>query len=366
MTIGLLSFFILLISSFQAATPYLLRKNIVFGVTIPSGYEEEFQASSFKKRYSLAIAVIGLFVFSIFLFVAIKINEPDTQVFAFIVSLSIILIAGSLLYVMFHIQLSKRKQRLNLGKGLKQIRIADLSARTNEEMLPTLLYLLPIFMTVGLFIFSVIHYDQLPNRVPIHWGPNGQPDVFREKTWFTAHVNVYILFIMQCMLLGINYFVKRSGIRLSATHTATSRIRQLAFRKYSSWLLFFVSITSTILISFLHLTSFSPSFNHSVLMIAAPIGFLVAILLATGLYAVKIGQGGSRIRLVEEEAKEGVTDVDDDRFWKLGIFYVNLNDPSVFVEKRFGVGWSINYGNWISYCVILLPVILIVTIAILI
>lgn len=35
----------------------------------------------------------------------------------------------------------------------------------------------------------------------------------------------------------------------------------------------------------------------------------------------------------------------DNRLWKLGVFYVNREDPSMFVEKRFGLGYPINFAN---------------------
>jgi uncharacterized membrane protein len=28
------------------------------------------------------------------------------------------------------------------------------------------------------------------------------------------------------------------------------------------------------------------------------------------------------------------------------MFYVNRDDPSLIVEKRFGVGYTLNFGNW--------------------
>ena len=31
--------------------------------------------------------------------------------------------------------------------------------------------------------------------------------------------------------------------------------------------------------------------------------------------------------------------------WRLGVFYVNHEDPSVVVPQRFGVGWAMNWGN---------------------
>ena len=51
----------------------------------------------------------------------------------------------------------------------------------------------------------------------------------------------------------------------------------------------------------------------------------------------------------------------DDRYWKLGAFYVNPQDPSLFVERRFGVGWTMNFGNrWgvIGFVVFLVVIVL--------
>jgi len=36
---------------------------------------------------------------------------------------------------------------------------------------------------------------------------------------------------------------------------------------------------------------------------------------------------------------------DDDRYWYGGIFYNNPDDPAVFVPKRYGLGWTVNFGN---------------------
>jgi len=73
--------------------------------------------------------------------------------------------------------------------------------------------------------------------------------------------------------------------------------------------------------------------------------------------AIRAGQGGSRLGSPAETAVDRI----DDRFWKLGAIYVNPDDPSLFVEKRFGVGWTINLGNrWgvIGICMLLAAAIL--------
>ena len=55
------------------------------------------------------------------------------------------------------------------------------------------------------------------------------------------------------------------------------------------------------------------------------------------------GQAGSR--LLRRMTASDALDFDDDERWRLGLFYVNREDPSVVVPRRFGVGWAMNWGN---------------------
>ncbi|MEW2502231.1 DUF5808 domain-containing protein [Amycolatopsis sp. NPDC047767] len=61
-------------------------------------------------------------------------------------------------------------------------------------------------------------------------------------------------------------------------------------------------------------------------------------------FAVRYGQGGSRLETADEPPRDAV-ERDDDRFWKGGLLYVNRADHAVFVPKRFGIGWTLNFGN---------------------
>jgi uncharacterized membrane protein len=57
-----------------------------------------------------------------------------------------------------------------------------------------------------------------------------------------------------------------------------------------------------------------------------------------------VGQGGARLERAVAAAP--LTDgLADNTKWKLGLFYVNRDDPSVFVEDRFGLGHTLNLGN---------------------
>lgn len=35
----------------------------------------------------------------------------------------------------------------------------------------------------------------------------------------------------------------------------------------------------------------------------------------------------------------------DDQYWYAGFFYYNPDDPALFVPKRFGFGWTLNFGH---------------------
>ena len=62
---------------------------------------------------------------------------------------------------------------------------------------------------------------------------------------------------------------------------------------------------------------------------------------------------------------------DDERYWYAGVFYSNSDDPDLFVPKRFGLGWTLNFGHPQARLVVigilvllLLPVVVAILVAI--
>jgi uncharacterized membrane protein len=47
---------------------------------------------------------------------------------------------------------------------------------------------------------------------------------------------------------------------------------------------------------------------------------------------------------------------DDDRYWKLGQFYVNRNDRRIFVSNRFGFGRTLNFAHPVSWLMFAAPI----------
>ncbi|HMI05206.1 MAG TPA: DUF5808 domain-containing protein [Pedobacter sp.] len=46
----------------------------------------------------------------------------------------------------------------------------------------------------------------------------------------------------------------------------------------------------------------------------------------------------------------------NNNYWTWGVFYKNPNDPSIWVEKKSGFGWTVNFAHKISYFIVALIV----------
>ena len=94
-----------------------------------------------------------------------------------------------------------------------------------------------------------------------------------------------------------------------------------------------------------------------------PLSVAGGVVIAAIVLAIKTGQSGNRIQLGKTTDGK-IIRRDDDKHWKYGAFYVNKEDPALFVEKRFGVGFTINFGKPAAIAIIIgiLAVIAVITI----
>ena len=54
---------------------------------------------------------------------------------------------------------------------------------------------------------------------------------------------------------------------------------------------------------------------------------------------------GSVVAAAEDAPRASVMPLDGDEHWKLGIFYFNPDDASVWLPERFGIGWTMNLAR---------------------
>ncbi|MBK3497362.1 DUF1648 domain-containing protein [Viridibacillus sp. YIM B01967] len=352
-----------LIGLLQAFAPYWIKETIVFGVTVPDQKANHPVVKTSKRTYTLTILVIlSITMLGYILWGTISSVNDEWLIFVGVVLQFILIGISMVLYFIMHNKITKLKKVEKWGAELKQVKVTDWSVRARDEMLPMSYFLLPVFVVVGLIIYTYVQYPLLPEKIPMHWGPNGQPDDFADKNRFSVIALPLILLTMQIMFVGIIELTRRSGIKISATRTEQSIRQQLGMRKYSSWFMFLMTMLITILFSFLQLMTIHSGLISEKVMLGMFLGFLFITIAGSIAFAVKLSSLGDARG--NNYSASGITDIDEDQYWIGGLIYFNRNDPSVFVEKRFGVGWTINMARPIAHVCIFGPILLIILISI--
>ena len=155
--------------------------------------------------------------------------------------------------------------------------------------------------------------------------------------------------VLTCAFLASLWYAVLRGVR--RIHSSGPRaVREARFVRAISFFLLGMEYWLALLMGLLSLAALRPN-------PAAPLPAFWPILLGQTLVvgaiffiAFRAGQGGWRWGTPgESEALQAdsapVGDRTPDECWKLGIFYFNRNDPALFVEKRFGIGWTLNMAN---------------------
>lgn len=367
-----LLFFILLnisIGLLMGITPYINRRDIPFGVSIPVTDKTKEVVNAQKKSYlfiNLGIAII--INIGIFLYGQFKPNIPEEKlVYLCIVSLFIMLGISLVSYVLKHNELKKYKQTLSLEmKQTKKI-VVDLSFRDEKLIFPTS-YLVGINLAFVLVtvLLTVFNYQNIPDKLVTQWDFNMNPTTITEKTWGSVMMIPAMQVFITIVMAISNQAYLSAKQQIDGKNPTASSTKSKKFRRQSSLLNLVISILTQLLFVAIQLVTVFESISPKVVMILS----LVFTILIIGLvlwFSLYYGQSGDRLKTIEiheEEAPKGnIVTGDDDENWKLGMFYFNKQDPSFWVEKRMGVGMTFNLAKWQSWAfligVIVLPLLLV-------
>lgn len=77
------------------------------------------------------------------------------------------------------------------------------------------------------------------------------------------------------------------------------------------------------------------------------VALLILVVLIGAVIALFVPHNGSRTRPDSQGNRQlaGPALHDDDRNWYGGVFYNNPDDPNPLVPRRYGFGWTVNFGH---------------------
>ena len=147
-----------------------------------------------------------------------------------------------------------------------------------------------------------------------------------------------------------NHAIVKSKQRLSPLDPVKASEKSRRFREAWSNFTFAITIATQLLISILFLYSLFSQGENTWILIATIAIYLVFTLGGTLYLTFKYGQAGEKLLGEEEQYYQ---DPDEEVQWKWGMIYYSKEDPSVFVEKRFGIGSTLNLARWQAWLVVL-------------
>ncbi len=335
----LLNALILLVTAFLGwLMPALTRRDLLFGVTIAPDARTSPAVRSLIRRYRAE--VVGLTLALLAALGVLAVFAPDAWFANGWVSLFVwvpLLVLTAPYLQAYFASRALRAVPQEGGAAAAAEPVAELRQRRYGDYVPLFWEALPLALIAATAIVLAISYAAAPAVIPVHFDAAGRPNAYATKSIGGYFALVWVQFFLEVLLTGLALLIVGAK---ALPGRAESRFRRLWLR----YLFGMKALTLAFLGALaLVVAQAEQTGSASGVMVVVPLalGFVVILLGSAMVLAVRTGQGGSRLGSPAETRGDRL----DDRYWKLGGFYVNPQDPSFFVEKRFGIGWTINFGN---------------------
>lgn len=324
----------------MALTPYLMRRGEVFTVTVPTAAQNDPFIRQLKRRYAAIVGSVTI-VFTLIGLVAAAARSEQGLMFAMIVGTLVLCACGYGLMLRYRSRMRAYKRE----QGWKA-EAQESVAVVNEQPVPraisfkwNLLYIPIILVTLAV---GIIGYPYMPDMVPMHASFDGTVNRWEPKSpGVVAFPVIMQVFIAACIMFS-HWTILRSKKWAEPGAPATSALAYGLFARAQS---IFLVATGVLIVACLGL-AFELSSLGVITLGQAAIILLVAIIptvVGSVVLSVVYGQAGSRV--FKRMAGSEQLLADDDEHWKLGVFYYNPDDASLFLPERFGIGWTFNLAR---------------------
>lgn len=181
----------------------------------------------------------------------------------------------------------------------------------------------PFIALAVVALYLHLHWNDLPQHFPMHWGLSGKPNGWASRSWRGVYGPLLYAGCLDSFLVSLALVI---SLATPKTVMQFITVQGLQFLLYP------------VTFSFILLT---PLVNSPLWAIP---GVLLASIVALLYWAY--------VRM-RAESEHRVTSPNIYSAWKGGVFYWNPGDPAVFVPKRIGIGYTLNFANWRSWIVLI-------------
>jgi uncharacterized membrane protein len=344
-----------LLSVFFYVIPTLSRRSLFFAVTVDPEFRATPDASHILHGYRVGVilnALIALALAVIAMWIHIVWLAP--------VGVYWIAIGNYLAFLHGHKAAMAHRVRPSSS------RVAELVPR--REHLPGgwFAQIGPFLLLLAAAMILHAHWDAIPQHFPIHWDASGRANGFSDRTFSGVYGMLFFGAVICVMmaLLALAIVKRTRKVELAGPGGARdSRVRRynaiiLVCAEYLIAIMFGVTALLPLRSAFAQQPMELPQGGVAWMMLAtlAFIIFVVVVLMRAARTAPDVAHVAAEL---SSTAVAG--DSTPDARWIGGMFYFNRADPAMFVEKRFGLGYTLNFGHPISWiifaAIILVPLI---------
>ena len=344
---------VLFIGSIMRLMPSLTRKSFLFGVKVPEAAHDHPDALRLFRRYRLNCLLATALGVSLSLLQFRLLPELTIVAALYLPLIPLLLVA--LTYIgNWHLALALKEEH---GWHVTSVSIADIDAnhyRSAIEGVPWGYYLFSLAAMLTALVVSIARYPELPEMIPTNFGFDMDATVYSPKTMWNVLLGPLLGIVTVAVTALAGVAIVKAKLQLNPENPALSFAQHRVYRRLMGHGIGILSLGMTLLLVVFTLMTifpgFSVSFEVSMLLTFAPYIPLLVITL-------RAGQGGNKLnpRVSEHDmiltgaldivVSESYSKSNDDHHWVLGMFYYNSEDPSLFIEDRFGTNVGFNYAR---------------------
>lgn len=340
LVVGLLFFQGLFVEKFS-------NNGIIYGIRVPEEYKNLEEINYIKKRYRKRYLFTMIILCSI-LFSIIYIYDK-----AFLLCLGIIIFLATnyTIYYFSWKEMKELKRKFDFKSSGNNILVVDMNIKKkdmkiNEPLSIKYYWIYGIIILITLLL-TLVFYKDLPDTFATHFNGKGIADGFAVKGTLNGYLGVLSLPLTQIGMTIMFIFLHRytiSSKKIINSGTAKGTLEQQnKFRRYVGLFLYVMGLETIIMFFAMQIAILK---GLEIKLIVGVFGVLTSLIGIIGVgILIYIGQGGKNIKVKDEGE---IIYRDDDRFYKIGLFYYNKQDPAIMIQKRVGIGYDLNYGNPIS------------------
>jgi len=353
----------LIIVASMACVPYFSRKTILFGVSITEAHHDTAEVRALRRGYVYAHVALGL-VWCILSFFVIRSLDSEAYGLWTIGSTVLLLIFSTISYLYCYYAAKRMKLARGDTATTGQLVAVDISFHRRATTYSNWWFLVHLAVVAVIALLAAMYYDRFPDQIATHYDFQGNPDRVQDKSFWSVFMLSFVQLFLVAVFWITNMVIRKSKQQISFEAPEQSREQNIRFRRI--WSLFLI-IMGLLMVLVMALIQFSPIIaadNSSIIAIATILP--LALVIGTLVLSFITGQGGNRLKLSKgTPVKINRQMMDNDKYWKFGAIYYNPNDPAIFVEKRVGIGWTVNAARPLGKAILIAPLIIVIVVNVL-